>query len=112
VRPLSAVNAGYPSLSIDANGDLYVLWELFNDHRKRPWGLGFTVSRDAGRTFSAPAFVPQSADRAGRRNGSYQGLLMKKLAASGDGEIAVVNSSLRDNDGSRVWLIRGSPGQR
>jgi hypothetical protein len=112
VRPLSAVNAGYPSLSIDANGDLYVLWELFNDHRKRPWGLGFTVSRDAGRTFSAPAFVPQSADRAGRRNGSYQGLLMKKLAASGDGEIAVVNSSLRDNDGSRVWLIRGSPGKR
>jgi hypothetical protein len=112
VRPLSPVNAGFPSLSIDANGDLYALWELFDDHRDRPWGLGFAVSRDAGRTFSAPAFVPQSADRAGRRNGSYQGLLMRKLAASGDGEIAVVNSSLRDNERSRVWLIRGSPGKR
>jgi len=110
-RPLSAVNAAFPSLSVDASGDLYVAWELFDDHRSRPRGLGIAVSRDAGRTFSAPAFVPQSADPAGRRNGSYQGLLMRKLAASGDGEIAIVNSSLRDNERSRVWLIRGNRGQ-
>jgi hypothetical protein len=110
-RPLAAVNASFPALSVDANGDLYVAWERFDDHRNSPRGLGYAVSRDAGRTFSAPAFVPESADAAGRRNGGRQGLLMRKLAASGDGEVAIVNSSLRDNEGSRVWLIRGNRGQ-
>jgi hypothetical protein len=106
-RTISAVNAAFPSLSLDASGDIYVAWELFDDHRRRPRGLGFAVSRDAGRTFTAPAFVPESADRQGRWNGSHQGLLMRKLAVNGDGAIAIVNSSLKDNDGSRVWLIRG-----
>jgi hypothetical protein len=106
-RTISAVNAAFPSLSLDASGDIYVAWELFDDHRRRPRGLGFAVSRNAGRTFTAPAFVPESADRQGRWNGSHQGLLMRKLAVNGDGAIAIVNSSLKDNDGSRVWLIRG-----
>jgi hypothetical protein len=94
-------------VALDGNDDIYVAWELFDDHRRRPIGLGFAVSRDAGRTFSAPAFVPESADRAGRRNANLQGLLTKKLAVNGGGAIAIVNSSLKDNDGSRIWLIRG-----
>jgi hypothetical protein len=107
-RPLAPVNAAFPSLSVDASGDIYVAWERYDDHRSRPRGLGFTVSRDAGRTFSAPAFVPGSADPAGRGNGGRQGLLMRKLAAAGDGEVALVNSSLKVDERSRVWLIRGS----
>jgi hypothetical protein len=106
-RPISAVNAGFPSLSLDASGDIYVVWELFDDPRRRPVGLGFAVSRDAGRTFSAPAFIPESADPSGRRTANLQGLLTKKLAVNGGGAIAIVNSSLKDSDGSRVWLIRG-----
>jgi hypothetical protein len=106
-RTISPANASFPSLSLDAADDLYVAWELFDDHRQRPRGLGFAISRDLGRTFSAPAFVPESADRAGGRNGSHQGLLMRKLAVNRDGTIAIVNSSLTDNQRSRVWLIRG-----
>jgi hypothetical protein len=108
-RAVSAANAAFPSLSLDSADDVYVAWELFDDHRRRPRGLGFAISRDLGRTFTAPAPVPESADRAGGRNGSHQGLLMKKLAVNGNGAIAIVNSSLNDDRGSRVWLIRGMP---
>jgi hypothetical protein len=106
-QAISEVNGGFPSLAVDASGGVYVSWELFRDHRQRPRGLGFAFSRDAGERFSAPAAVPQSADRAGYWNGSHQGLLTKKLAVNSTGAIALVNSSLKDNEGSRVWLIRG-----
>jgi hypothetical protein len=32
---------------------------------------------------------------------------MRKLAVSGDGAIAIVNSSFKPKEASRVWLIRG-----
>ena len=105
-RAVSNVNAGFPSLALDGSGRVYVLWELFHQHRHRPRGLGFAASGDAGRSFSAPALVPGSADAPGHWNGSHQGLLMQKLAVNPDGAIAVVNSSLRDGVRSRVWLIR------
>jgi hypothetical protein len=106
-RAISNMNAGFPSLALDARGRVHVLWELFHEHRHRPRGLGFAASGDAGRRFGAPVLVPGSADEAGHWNGSHQGLLMKKLAVNGDGAIAVVNSSLKEGERSRVWLIRG-----
>lgn len=107
--PLSpgAAGAGFPSLAIDGGGNLYVLWEIFPDPRERPRGLALTVSVDGGRTFAPPATVPGSADPAGGFNGSHQGLLMKKLAVNSRGVLAVVNSSLTPDRGSRVWLMRG-----
>jgi len=98
-------DAGFPALDIDAKGNLYVLWERFAEHPHLARGLALAVSTDAGRTFTAPVLVPESAD--GGWNGSSQGLLMRKLAVGRDGEIAIVNSSFRDKERSRVWLIRG-----
>lgn len=98
-------DAGFPSLDIDAKGNLYVLWERFAEHPHLARGLALAVSTDAGRSFTAPVLVPESAD--GGWNGSSQGLLMRKLAVGRDGEIAIVNSSFRDKERSRVWLIRG-----
>lgn len=100
-------DASFPSLGIDAGGNVFVLWEQFPDPRRRPQGLALTVSLDGGRNFSAPETIPGSIAPDGGGNGSYQGLLMKKLAVGGNGNIAVVNSSLKENAGSRVWLIRG-----
>ena len=99
-------SATYPSLSLDGDDNLYVLWELQVDHRQRPRGLGIAVSENGGTSFTAPAPVPDSADRRGGANGSHQGLLMRKLAVSRSGQIAVVNSSLEENKQSRVWLMR------
>lgn len=107
-REISASGAGFPALSVNANGNLYVLWELFRDPRGYPRGLALAISRDGGRSFSAPAVVPGSMDPAGGMNGSNQGLLMRKLAVNGRGAVAIVNSSLKPNERSRVWLIRGS----
>jgi hypothetical protein len=101
-------SAAYPSLDIDAAGNIYVAWEIFPDHRSRPRGLAITVSRDGGRNFTPPQAIPGSASPDGAGNGSYQGLLMKKLAVAGDGIIAMVNSSLKPNERSNVWLLRGS----
>ena len=106
-REISKPGAGFPALSLDAQGNPYVIWELFPDHRKRPRGLGMALSRDAGRSFTTPGVVPGSADAAGGSNGSHQGLLMQKLAVNRHGAVAIVNSSLKDNERSRVWLIRG-----
>lgn len=105
-RDISKPGAAYPSLSLDAQGNPYVIWELLADPRKRPVGLGITLSRDAGRSFIPPAVVPGSADPAGGANGSFQGLLMQKLAVNRYGTVAIVNSSLKDNARSRIWLMR------
>lgn len=104
--PKSIVSEAFPALAFDAGGNLYVMWELYHDHRQRPRGLGLVVSPDGGRSFTAPAVVPDSIDPAGGSNGSHQGLLMKKLGVNGRGELAIANSSLKENERSRVWLIR------
>jgi hypothetical protein len=109
-RTLSApgpTGAAYPALALDARGALYVSWEVFPAPGERPRGLAFTWSRDGGEHFATPALVPGSRDPGDGYNGSNQGLLGKKIAASGDGSIAVVNSSLEPGERSRVWLIRG-----
>lgn len=105
-RNVSGADAGFPSLGTDAGGSLYVLWERFAAETIRPRGLGLAISRDAGRTFKAGA-VPESAGSGW--NGSLQGMLARKLAVSGDGAVAIVNSSIQQNEGSKVWLIRGQP---
>lgn len=104
-RAISERGAGFPSLSVDGKGNLYVLWERFAEHAFRGRGLALAVSTDAGKSFSAPVLVPESADQGW--NGSFQGLLMRKLAVHRDGSIAIVNSSIRQGAGSRVWLTRG-----
>ena len=107
-REISAQGAGFPALSVDAKGNLYVLCELFPDPRGYPRGLALAVSRDAGGSFTPPTLVPGSIDPAGGLNGSKQGFLMRKLAVNGRGAVAIVNSSLKPNERSRVWLIRGA----
>jgi hypothetical protein len=104
-RDISGTNAGFPALSLDGKGNLYVLWERFADHNVLPRGLALAVSNDGGRTFTAPVLVPDSADAGW--NGSSQGLLMRKLAVNRHGAFAIVNSSFKEKERSRVWLMRG-----
>ena len=106
-RTLSKTGAGFPALAVDGGNGVYVTYELFPGRQQRPRGLGIVVSRDGGRTFSAPEAVPGSVAPGGAPNGSFQGLLMQKLAVNRHGALAVVNSSLRDGERSRVWLMRG-----
>ena len=108
-REISPLGAGFPSLSVDAQGHLYVLWELVTDPRGLARGLALAVSRDGGASFAPAGTVPTSIDPAGGWNGSRQGLLMRKLAVNGAGAVAIVNSSFRPDERSRVWLIRGVP---
>ncbi|MGH8723953.1 MAG: sialidase family protein [Burkholderiales bacterium] len=105
-RDISGRDAGFPALSLDGKGNLYVLWERFADHPLLPRGLALAVSSDGGRTFMAPVLVPDSADAGW--NGSSQGLLMRKLAVNRHGAFAIVNSSFMEKQSSRVWLMRGA----
>lgn len=107
ISSAGGTGASFPSLAIDAGGNVFVLWEVVPDPRKRPRGLGMTVSMDGGRRFSEPHVIPGSIEPGGDGNGSYQGLLMKKLAVGGSGKVAVVNSSLTAGARSRVWLLSG-----
>lgn len=97
-RTLSAPDeaAIAPQLAADAQGRVHIAWES---------ARGLRYTRDAGAALAAPMTVPHSAPDAGRQ-GSQQGLLGKKLAA-GDRMVALVNSSLAQGYGSRIWLMRG-----
>ena len=105
--PASAESARFPSLDLDAAGRVYVAYELYPDAGNEARGLGISISADEGRSFSRPEAVPNSASPDGGINGSHQGKLMEKLAVNNDGHIALVNSSLKRDVRSRVWLIRG-----
>jgi hypothetical protein len=100
----------YPSLALDGDGSPHLTFELHADGGDRSRGLGLTLSRDGGETFEPPTVVPGTADPGFRLNGSLQGLLMDKLAVSGSGRIAVVNSSFEPGEGSRVVLVHGRTG--
>ena len=102
-RAISGPDAAFPALGVDGTGNLYVLWDRLPGPATRPRGLGLAVSRDRGRSFEAGQ-VPGSAGTGW--NGSLQGL-MNKLAVNREGAVAIVNSSIKDGEGSRVWLMRG-----
>jgi hypothetical protein len=106
-RDISGTGAGFPALSTDEKGRIYVLWERFAERARMPRGLGLAISTDGGRSF-ASAEVPGSAGDGS--NGSSQGLLMRKLAVGRNGDIAIVNSSFQEGKRSRVWLMRARPG--
>ena len=99
-------SVGFPYLDLDGRGNLYVLWELFPDEGFLSKGLGLTFSGDGGRTFASPVIVPGSLDPELGFNGSQQGLFMKKLAVNQAGDMAIVNSTFKPRESSRVWLIR------
>lgn len=96
---------GFPGVAVDGRGTVYVGWDLFPRRGHQPQGLGFSWSRDGGRTFAPPALVPGSVDPAGGFNGSQQGLLMRKLAAGDRGPLAVVTSTFRSGAQSRIRLL-------
>jgi hypothetical protein len=104
-RNISDSAASFPHLAIDGKDNVYVLWETFLDHRRAPSGLALTVSRDGGNSFDSRVVIPERT-----ANGGRQGLLMRKLAVNGAGDIAVVNSSFKEDEASRVWLARGASG--
>ena len=98
--------AAFPSLALGANGTVMILWERYPHHGRRPMGLGYSLLRDGGESFSEPAVVPGTADLDVGVNGSLQGLLMRKLAVDGT-VVAVVNSTFKEDEASQVWLITG-----
>ncbi|MEM7245468.1 MAG: sialidase family protein [Acidobacteriota bacterium] len=105
--PREIEGGSFPALSLDGQGAVFLVWELHVTGSFRPRGLGFTVSRDGGRTFAAPSVIPGSAEPELGENGSRQGALMKKLAVDATGRIAVVNSTFLQDEASHVWLYRG-----
>lgn len=105
--PEGTESAAFPQLGLDTSGNLYVAWEPYPDHLRRPHGLAFAVSRNSGQSFTELMLVPGSRDPDGGSNGGLQGLLMQKLAVNSAGHLVIANSSFRDGEQSRVWLIRG-----
>ncbi len=105
--PPSDQGASFPSLGLGARNQVYIAWQHHPDPRGAARGLGFAFSRDGGQTFTAPAVVPGSADRALGINGSRQGKLMRFLDANRAGTLAVVVSRFREHERSDVSLILG-----
>jgi hypothetical protein len=105
--PRGFTGARFPYLELDGEGHPHVLFELFRAGARRGEGLAWVRSRDHGASFGPPKRVPRGGDTAVGVNGSLQGLLMDKLALSGEGRMAVVNSTFIRDERSDVWLMRG-----
>jgi hypothetical protein len=99
--------ASFPSLSLGAGGHVYVVWHHQASAGDGPRGLALSLSRDGGRQFTSAALVPGTGDPALGINGSRQGKLMRLMASNDAGALAVVNSSFREGESSRVRLILG-----
>jgi len=100
-------SVGFPYPDLDGQGNLYVLWELFQEEEFFPIGLGLTYSGNGCKTFASPVIVPGGPDPDLGFSGSQQGLFMKKLAVNKGGEMAIVNSIFNPDESSRILLIRG-----
>ena len=111
-HPQKFESVNFPSLAVDASDNLYAIWELFPRRTEFPQGLGFAYSSDGGKSFASPSIVPGSADPALGFNGSRQGLLMRKLAVNKAGALAIVNSTFKWNETSRIWLFRARTAER
>jgi hypothetical protein len=99
--------ASFPSLSLGMDGHVYVLWQHHPSVREASRGLALSLSHDGGHQFTPPALVPSTADPALGINGSRQGRLMRLVASNARGMLAVVSSSFREGESSRVRLIVG-----
>ena len=112
-RPIAApsddiASVAFPHLVIDGDNGVCLAWEQFRDARGRSRGLGCTMSTDGGETFASAITVPGTDDEALGFSGSQQGLLIRKLAVSDAGVIALVNSTFKQGETtSHVWLVRG-----
>lgn len=99
----------FPSLRLDAEGNPYVLWELYPEaNRNVSYGLGFIRSSNRGRSFGTLGVVPGTVGRSGGYNGSLQGKLSEKFDVEGDGDLAVVNSTFNPGRFSYIRLYRGA----
>ncbi len=98
-------SVSFPSLDVDGDSGIYLLWEFFPEAAGRSRGLGFTHSDDGGDSFHEPSTVAGTVDRQLGFNGSQQGLLMSKLAVDDAGRIAVVNSTFNRGQSSHIWLL-------
>ncbi len=112
-RPLAGAHAGrfasvdFPELAPAGGDTLLALWSLFPDGPRLARGLGLGASVDGGETFSAPAVVPGSRPGGDAVSGSLQGFYRDRLAVGPDGAVALVFSTFRRDESSRVWLLRG-----
>ncbi|WP_157960459.1 sialidase family protein [Marinimicrobium alkaliphilum] len=97
-----------PSLALDPEDRLAILWEHQPDPGNRPRGLGIVFSPDAGERLTPMVVIPGSDDAGGGVNGSLQGQLARKLSMNSNGQVAVVNSHFLPDDYSRIVLLRGS----
>ncbi len=118
-----------PSVAIDERGEMAVVW--VDQARKDVFFQRFSAAGakrgepvNVSRTPAVFSWLPRIALSprdprkvfvlwqeiifSGGVNGGAQGLLMRKLAVNGSGAVAIVNSTFKPNEHTRVWLIRGS----
>jgi hypothetical protein len=106
-RTTGEVGATFPSLSLAAPNQVVAVW-LHQASASAPLlGIEMAVSRDAGAHFLPPELVPGTGDPSLGTTGSRQGKLMRLLAATQAGALAVASSSFRDSQSSRIRVLRG-----
>lgn len=108
IASAAGVSLNFPNLSVDRSGRFFVTWQTASSAEVPSRGIGFTISRNRGRSFAPAEIVPRSDDPRLGVNGSQQGSLMTRLAVNSEGTLAIVNSTFASGRSSRIWLWRRS----
>ena len=108
IASAAGVSLNFPNLSVDRSGRFFVTWQTASSAEVPSRGIGFTISRNRGRSFAPAEIVPRSDDPRLGVNGSQQGSLMTRLAVNSEGTLAIVNSTCASGRSSRIWLWRRS----
>lgn len=104
-----------PRMVFTDNDTIHVLWqEIIFSGGSHGGEILYARSVDGGSNFSEPVNLSNKIHGAGKgrlnrrywHNGSLQGLLMDKLTLTPEGRTFVVNSTLRKDESSHVWLLR------
>ena len=101
-----ASGSGFPHLAM-AGSWLHIAWEHLPPAGDHALGLGISSSEDGGENFTRPHMIPGSDRSEHGVSGGRQGLLMRKLDANADGQLAAVHSTFLDGEASAIWLFRG-----
>jgi len=104
-------SANFPDMTLDSEGNPYLVWHLYPDGGRDSRGLGFTYSNDGGSTFFTPQLVPESFGAGIGNNGNRQGSLTRKIAVNRSGEIVIANSTFLRGQSSYIWIFRADRGE-
>lgn len=99
-------SVAFPGIATIGAEALAIVWKRYPGRGQGSRGLGFTLSRNGGDSFTRQEVVTGSDEASLGAGGSQQGSRLRRLAANAGGHAALVDSTFAPGRASRIRLWR------